>query len=110
MNFSIYGVFVNVIIVPTALFKRTIILECDSCKKTYKLKELPSEIKNNLKKQYKKNPVKTSIWQFSGFFIVAGLMSVAVYAGIRAKKTHIQNPLTGDIYRINNDGSYYFKS
>jgi hypothetical protein len=86
MKFSIYGGFVNVIIIPTAPIKRTIIVECANCKKTYKLKELPAEIKNNFKKQYKMNPVKTPIWQFSGSFIVVGLMLVAIYAGIRAEK------------------------
>ena len=106
LKFSIYGGFVNVIIIPTAQIKRTIIVECDNCKKIYKLKELPSEIKNNFQKQYKKNPVKTPIWQFSGSIILAALMSVAIYAGNRAEKTNIQNPLTGDIYRINNDGHY----
>jgi hypothetical protein len=55
---------VNVIIIPTAPIKRTIIVECDNCKKKYKLKELPSEIKNNFKKQYKKNPVKLPCGNF----------------------------------------------
>jgi plasmid rolling circle replication initiator protein Rep len=107
LKFSIYGGFVNVIVIPTAPIKRTIIVECDNCKKTYKLKELPSEIKNNFKKQYKKNPVKTPIWQFLGSFILAGLMSLAIYTGIQAKKAekiYIQNPLTGDTYRLNNEG------
>jgi hypothetical protein len=47
---------VNVIIIPTAPIKRTIIN--DNCKKKYKLKELPSEIKiisrNNIKESCKK--------------------------------------------------------
>jgi hypothetical protein len=109
LKFSIYGGFVNVIIIPTAPIKRTIIVECDNCKKIYKLIELPYEIKNIFQKQYKKSPVKTPVWQFSGSFLLAALMSVAIYTGIRAEKaekTYIQNPLTGDIYRINNDGHF----
>lgn len=109
LNFSIYGGFVNVIIIPTAPVRRPIVVECGYCKKTYKLKDLPLEIRDNFKKQYKKNPVKTPIWQYSGSFILIGLLSFAIYIGIQAKKTekvYIQNPLAGDIYLVNNDGHY----
>ena len=109
LNYSIYGGFVNIVIIPTTPIKRTVVVECNNCKKTYKLKDLSTEIKKNFKNQYKKNPVKIPIWQFSGLFICAALISVAIYAGVQAKKAeklYIQNPLAGDIYRINNDGHY----
>ena len=109
LNFSIYGGYVNIIIVPTFPIRRTIIVECNNCKKTYKLGELPAEIKDKFKVQYKKNPVKTPIWQYSGSFILIAILSFAIYTGIQAKKLekeYIQNPLIGDVYLLNNDGHY----
>jgi hypothetical protein len=109
LNFSIYGGFVNIVIIPAAPIKRTIIVECDHCKKTWKLKELPIDIKDNFKKQYKKNPVKTPLWQYTGSIILMSVLSFGIYTGIQAKKAeknYIKSPLTGDIYLVNNDGHY----
>ncbi|MDX6189747.1 hypothetical protein SGQ83_10325 [Flavobacterium sp. Fl-318] len=91
------------------LIKRTIIVECDHCKKTWKLKELPIDIKDNFKKQYKKNPVKTPLWQYTGSIILMSVLSFGIYTGIQAKKAeknYIKSPLTGDICLVNNDGHY----
>jgi hypothetical protein len=109
LNFSIYGGFVNLIIIPTAPIKKTIIIECYHCKKTYKLKELPTEIKENFKRQYKETPIKTPLWQYTGSIILTTLLSFAIYTGIqmkKAEKEYIKAPLTGDIYFVNNNGRY----
>ncbi|MBP2282508.1 hypothetical protein H4V97_000826 [Flavobacterium sp. CG_23.5] len=109
LNFSIYGGYINVIIIPSAPIKRTILVECSNCKKTYKLKELTPEINTNFKEQYKKNPVKNPLWQYTGSIILAVTLSFAIYTGIqmkKAEKQYIINPLIGDIYRVNNDGHY----
>ena len=47
--YSIYGGYVNVVIIPTVPIKKTIIAECNNCKKTYKLNELDENIKRNFK-------------------------------------------------------------
>jgi hypothetical protein len=107
--YSIYGGYVNLVIIPTAPIKKTIIAECNNCKKTYKLNELDENIKRNFKLQYKEDPVKTPLWQYTGLVILVFVLSFAIYTGImatKAEKVYIINPKIGDIYRINNNSVY----
>ena len=106
MHYKVFGGFSRVVIVPFMPAPKVIILECDQCKKTHNLNQLPSEIKDKLKKEVNKDPIKTPIWQYSGLIISGILLSFAIYTGISETdkdKLYSQYPKIGDIYRIKNE-------
>ncbi len=49
MTYGVFGKYFYLYWIPVFPLGKTNILECNSCKKTYKLKELPEQIKHKFK-------------------------------------------------------------
>ena len=74
MTYSIYGKYAHVYWIPFFPIGNVGVTECNSCKRTYEIKELPENIKMKYHNEKEKDGVKTPIWFFSGLFIVAILV------------------------------------
>ena len=107
--YSVYGGFVKVVIIPSFPVRKIVTVECNNCKKTYKFKDLNKQIKDNFNIEYKKDPIKSPLWQYTGSIILMTLLSFGLYTGIQAKnaeKIFIVNPKKGDVYIVNNNSIY----
>lgn len=102
-NYSVFGKYAHIYWIPIFPFKKITITECNSCKKTFELKELPESIQTKLQREKEKNPVKFPIWMFSGLFVIAALVGFGVYKSNETEKNeaqYIKSPKVGDVYSI----------
>ena len=65
MNFSVFGRYSHIYWIPFFPIGKENILECNSCKSTYHLKDLPETIKQKFNQDLERNPIKTPISHFS---------------------------------------------
>lgn len=99
MNYSVFGKYAYIYWIPLFPLGKTNVLECNNCKKTYKLKELPEQIKHKFElEKHKGIPFK----HFSGLAIIAAIVLWIIYSSARDKELSaefIKEPKIGDIYR-----------
>ena len=109
LEYRDYGGISRILIVPTAPLRRITKVFCNSCQKEFKLKELSDDIKQAVKYERSKNPIKTPIWQFTGIIILLSILFFGIYTGIemtKLEKEYIKLPLKNDIYKTNIKGKY----
>ena len=108
MTYSIFGKYAHIYWIPTFPMGKENIIECDNCKQTFKVKELPEQIKNKFKLE--NQDVKTPFWNFSGLAIIACLIASIMYFAkqddLNAVK-YIESPQFGDVYTIDGSESDY---
>ncbi len=101
MTYSIFGKYAHIYWIPTFPMGKENIIECDNCKQTFKVKELPEQIKNKFKLE--NQDVKTPFWNFTGLAIIACLIMSVIYIskqdGIDSLE-YIKAPKSGDVYTI----------
>jgi len=108
MSYGIYGRYAHLYWIPTFPIGKKTIIECNSCKKTYNVANLPQAIKTKF--EFEKQGARTPIWYFSGVIVIVciiGLISYSVAQDNVENSEQIANPLEGDVYRLQMDGSYY---
>jgi zinc-ribbon family len=72
MNYSVFGRYAHVYWIPFFPIGKEKILECNSCKSSYHLKDLPEQIKQKFQQEQDRNPAKTPVTHFS-FLILIGI-------------------------------------
>jgi len=108
MNYSVFGKYAYIYWIPMFPIGKANVLECNNCKRTYKLSELPEQIKHKFElEKHKGIPIK----HFAGIGIIALLVAWFSYSGARDKELegeYIMTPQIGDIYRTKaNSPGYY---
>ena len=109
LEYRVYGGISRILIIPTAPLRRITKVFCNSCQKEFKLKELSDDIKQVVRYERSKNPIKTPIWQFTGIIILLSILFFGIYIGIemtKLEKEYIKSPLKNDIYKTNIEGKY----
>lgn len=110
MIYSVFGKYGHLYLIPFFPIKKITFAECNSCRKTFEQKELPSPIQQKLEREKEKNKVKTPIWMFSGLFLIAAIIGLVSYSSHQTDldtATFIKNPKAGDIYFLNSAEGYY---
>lgn len=103
MIYSVFEKYAHVYWIPFFPIGRKTVTECNSCKRTFELKELSETIKNKIVREKEKSNFKSPIWMFSGLFVVVGIVLFSIYNSQETEKniaTYIKNPKVGDIYEI----------
>ena len=110
MNFSVFGKYFYIYWIPIFPIGKTNVLECNYCKRTYKLKELPEQIKQKFDlEKHRGIPIK----HFTGLGMITALIVWLSYANIKDKENeaiYIENPQVGDIYHAEGSTSNYYTS
>lgn len=110
MNYSIFGKYAYLYWIPTFPMGKENIIECNECKTTFKLNELPNQIKQKFELE-KQNGYP--IWYFSGLFIISLLIALAFYLSSqndKNNKIYIEDPQVGDVYSITTEKNGYYSS
>ncbi len=108
MNYSVFGKYFYIYWIPIFPIGKENIIECNNCKKTFKLKELPQRIKDkfNLEKHS-----GIPLLHFSGLAIILLAIGYFSYAGAKndeKEAEYIKTPAIGDVYSIKiNESGYY---
>lgn len=107
MNYSVFGKYAYIYWIPLFPTGKENVLECTSCNKTYKLKELPDQIKHKFEtEKYNGVPLK----HFAGLGIIAVLAAFLMYTSQQHDadvETYIQDPQVGDVYTLEGEQSGY---
>ena len=101
MNYTVYGRYTHIYWIPFFPIGKQQILECNHCKSTYELKNLPEAIKQKFHKEQEQNPAKTPITHFT-FSIIIGLgIAFAFFSSLKSNsdsKDFSENPKVGDVF------------
>ncbi|WP_395063822.1 hypothetical protein [Flavobacterium sp.] len=109
MTYSIFGKYAHIYWIPFFPVSKITVAECNNCKKTFEFKELPEAVKTKFEREKEKYPVKTPIWMFSGFGVVAVLVGIAMFISSQTKdkeQAYIKNPKVGDVYSFKVEKEY----
>ena len=101
MNYTVFGRYAHIYWIPFFPIGKQQILECNHCKSTYELKNLPEVIKQKFHKEQEQNPAKTPITHFT-FSIIIGLgIAFAFFSSLKSdsdSKEFSENPKVGDVF------------
>lgn len=101
MNYSVFGRYFHLYWIPFFPIGRVNIIECNSCKSTYDLKDVNETIRNKFHQELDRNPVNTPIKLFSGL-ILAVLIGLGIFGyGLNEDNNsadYAKNPKVGDVY------------
>ena len=109
MNYNVFGKYAYLYWVPVFPLSKENMLECNSCKKTFKLKELPEQIQQKFDLEKHRG---VPIFHFSGLIVIGLIITWFSYSNSNDKKLealYIKSPQVGDIYSIEsstNNGYY----
>ncbi len=110
MNYTVFGRYAYLYWIPVFPLGKTTVLECNSCKTTFKLEELPQQIQQNFEiERHCGIPLK----HFAGLFIILAFVSWALYANAKDKENeaiYLDAPKVGDIYHMEGSSSSYYTS
>lgn len=108
MNYSVFGKYFYIYWIPIFPLGKVNVLECNHCKKTYKLKELPEQIKHKFELEKHSG---IPFLHFSGLAIILCIIGYFSFANSKKKEaeaTYSTNPISGDVYYVEspNKGNY----
>ncbi|WP_299890019.1 zinc-ribbon domain-containing protein [uncultured Lacinutrix sp.] len=110
MTYSVFGKYAYIYWIPFFPIGKENILECDSCKKTFKLKELPQQIQNKFElEKHTGVPIK----HFAGFGVIAIIIAFVMYSSSQNKANnlkYINAPEIGDVYSIDGSEKGYYST
>lgn len=109
LEYRVYGGVIRILFIPTLPNRRITKVFCTACEKEFQLKEFNDRIKQTIKYEKRKKPIKFPIWQFSGIIILISILSFGIYTGIqmnKLEKVYILEPKKNDIYKVNINGQY----
>ncbi|TXE07114.1 zinc-ribbon domain-containing protein [Seonamhaeicola algicola] len=110
MNYGIFGKYFYIYWIPIFPIGKTNIVECNHCKKTFKLKELPQQIKHKFELVKHKG---TPLWHFTGLAIILLAVGYFSYSNAKHKEDEvvfIKEPAIGDIYSYKDPDSGNFST
>lgn len=103
MTYAVFGKYAYIYWIPLFPMGKVNVLECNQCKKTYKLSELPEQIK---KKFELEKHTGIPFLHFSGLAIIALVIGYFSYSSSRNEALNaefIAEPAIGDVYSTNSD-------
>jgi len=108
MTYSVFGKYFYLYWIPVFPTGKVNVLECNSCKKTYKLNELPKQIQDKFELE---KHTGIPFLHFSGLAIIALIFAYFSYTGSKHKEDeaiYINDPQVGDVYSVKagSDGYY----
>ncbi|TCK66892.1 zinc ribbon family protein [Winogradskyella wandonensis] len=110
MTYSVFGKYAYLYWIPVFPLGKTNVLECDNCKRTYKLKELPSQIQQKFElEKHRGIPLK----HFAGSAILVALFAWIFYANAKDKENeaiYIKSPQVGDVYHTSGSNSGFYST
>jgi zinc-ribbon family len=110
MVYDVYGRYAHVYWIPFFPISKTNVVECNSCKATYDLKNLDEKVKQKFQRETEVNPTKNPIWFFSGLFGIIAIIGLVVFFNYIDKNNTNdfgKNPKAGDIfYETTPKGAY----
>jgi len=103
MTYTVFGKYAYLYWIPVFPLGKTNILECDHCKRTYDLKELPEPVKRKFDLE---KHTSIPFLHFSGLAIIAGIIGFIGYSNAKDKENtaiYINEPAVGDVYYMDSD-------
>ncbi len=110
MNYSVFGKYAYLYWIPVFPIGKENVLECNSCNKTYKLNELPDQIKRKFETE---KHTGLPLQHFAGLGIIALLICGGIYYSKQHDadvQNYIKDPQVGDVYTLEGDQSGYHSS
>lgn len=108
MAYSVFGKYAYLYWIPVFPIGKENVLECNTCNKTYKLKELPEKVKSRFENE-KHNGIP--LFHFSGLAIIVCIIAVIMYFNSKTKENELlysQAPLIGDVYAVEGGNEGYY--
>ena len=105
MTYSVFGKYAYLYWIPIFPMGKVNVLECNSCKRTFKLKELPEQIQRKFETE---KHTGIPLLHFSGLAIIALVIAYFSYTGSKHKEAeadYIKAPVIGDVYSIPSEAS-----
>lgn len=106
LHFSIYKRYTHLTLIPLFPVGKYVNIECSHCKETFDYEDLPENIQEKLKNE----KLESSVWMFTGSFILALFIIFTVNHYIQKKDETsilIKNPIKGDVYNLKFSNGYY---
>ena len=106
LYFSIYKRYTHLTLIPLFPVGKYVNIRCSYCKEAFEYEDLSENIQEQLKNQ----KLKSSIWMFTGSFILALFIIFTINIYIYKKdetRVLIKNPTTGNTYYLKFSNGYY---
>ena len=100
MNYSVFGKYFYIYWIPFFPLGKVNVLECNSCARTYKLKELPEQIQRKFEVE---KHAGIPFLHFSGLAIIILAITYFSYSNSKHKEDEakfIKEPMIGDVYSV----------
>ncbi len=101
MNYSVYGRYSHIYWIPFFPIGKEKILECNSCKSSYHLKDLSEQINQKFQQAQDRNPAKTPVTHYSFSFLIGIGIAIAIFFSFKSDsetKEFAKKPKIGDIF------------
>lgn len=101
MTYSVFGKYAHIYWLPFFPIGKEQILECNSCKSSYYLKDLPESIKLKFNQELERNLIKTPIKHYSMSFVALIGIGIATFFSFKSDsdtKEFAKNPKVGDVF------------
>lgn len=108
MNYSVFGKYAYIYWIPIFPLGKENILECNHCKRTYKLSELPQQIKQKFELE---KHTGIPFQHFAGLAIIGLIIAWFTYSNSKDKENtalYIQEPLANDVYIAKGETAGYY--
>ncbi len=110
MTYSIFGKYAYIYWIPLFPLGKVNVLECNHCKRTYKLKELPEQIQRKFEIEKHKG---IPLLHFSGLAIIVLAITYFSYSNSKEKENeavYSANPKIGDVYFVESNTKGHYTS
>ncbi|XMO87216.1 zinc-ribbon domain-containing protein [Algibacter sp. AS12] len=100
MTYSVFGKYAYIYWIPIFPMGKVNVLECNSCKRTFKLKELPEQIQRKFETE---KHTGIPILHFSGLAIILLIIAYFTYSTSKHKDdeaNYVKDPSIGDVYSV----------
>ena len=111
MTYTLFGEYAHVYWIPMFPLGRKNFVECNSCKRTFKMNELPESTNHKVRKE--RESAKTPLWYFSGLTIIILGIGYGAWASNKNDENNsefIKTPKIGDVYSIDGSSNGLFSS
>ncbi|MFS4482160.1 hypothetical protein ACKGJY_04035 [Hyunsoonleella sp. 2307UL5-6] len=108
MTYSVFGKYAYLYWIPVFPIGKINVLECNSCKRTFKLQELPEQIQRKFETE---KHTGIPFLHFSGLAVIGLVIAYFSYSGAKHKEDeadYIKTPNIGDVYSIKAEAAGHF--
>lgn len=110
MTYSVFGKYAYIYWIPIFPLGKVNVLECNHCKKTYKLKELPEQIQRKFETE---KHTGIPFLHFSGLAIILLIIAYFSYSSAKHKEAeadYVVTPAIGDVYSLKTETNGHYTS